>query len=111
MARAKRKTLELVAPKNATSSDVGAVFNTAPDYATTTYERETINPDLMGNTVARGVLPRKPEVFSTIVTRAQKDDDMAGFQAPLPNARGFRAGPLTAVPIYDKLPRNYGTYM
>ena len=106
----KPKTIELVPPKNASSSEIGAVFNTAV-YAPDTYTREVINPGLMSNTIARGVLPRKPEVFATTVARAQRDDDMAGYQAPLPNARGFTAGPLSVVPIYGKLPRNYGTYM
>mgnify|MGYP003635600555 CR=1 FL=1 len=107
---AKSKTITLAAPENAIGSEVGAVYNKVA-YMPDTYKRETINPNLLTNTCARSVLPRKPEPFGLIVARPQKDDNMAGYQAPLPNARGFTAGPLSIVPIYNKLPRNYGTFV
>ena len=59
----------------------------------------------------RGVLPRAPTPFSYTYVRPPKDNEMAGFQPPHFNAREQRAGPLMDVPIIQKLPPSFGSYM
>ena len=58
----------------------------------------------------RGVLPQAPTPFDYLYVRPEKDDIMAGYQAPMPNARGYKVSALVEVPILKQLPPNYGMY-
>ena len=49
--------------------------------------------------------------FDYLYVRPEKDDIMAGFQAPAPNARGHKVSALVEVPILKQLPPNNGSYL
>jgi hypothetical protein len=59
----------------------------------------------------RGILPRAPTNFDYLYVRPEKDDIMAGIQAPSPTARGHKVSALTETPIVRQLPPNNGSYL
>ena len=58
----------------------------------------------------RGILPRQPTNFDYLYVRPERDDIMAGIQAPAPNARGHKISALVETPIVRQLPPNNGSY-
>ena len=100
-------------PQRVDPSEIGKIYNRSPEELLNLQELPYVKMDqnLFSNLSGyRGVLPREPTPFSYSYIRPPKDDIMAGYQPPAPNAYGLKPGPLMEVPILKKLPPNFGTY-
>lgn len=81
-----------------------AVFN--PQQA----PRESRQKDLSGQGASLGELPRQPAPGTITYMRTPRDDVMAGYRPPEPNARGHFGGPLAIVPVLKRVPRPIYTF-
>tara|TARA_R110001599_G_scaffold310279_1_gene517376 strand:+ start:1192 stop:1578 length:387 start_codon:yes stop_codon:yes gene_type:complete len=100
-------------PQRVDPSEIGKIYNRSPEELLNLQELPYVKIDqnLFSNQSGyRGVLPREPTPFSYVYIRPPKDDIMAGYQAPAPNARAQKPGPLMDVPILKKLAPDYGSY-
>ena len=101
-------------PKRVDPSEIGKIYNRSGETLVNYQSLPDVKMDynLFSNVSGRrGVLPREPTPFSYIYVRPEKDDIMAGYQPPTPNAYGQKPSALMDVPILKKLPPNFGTYM
>ena len=101
-------------PKRVDPSEIGKIYNRSGETLVNYQSLPDVKMDynLFSNVSGRrGVLPREPTPFSYVYVRPEKDDIMAGYQPPAPNAMGQKPSALMDVPILKKLPPNFGTYM
>ena len=110
----KPKTVKMVGnqPLKVDPSEIGKIYNRTANEILNMQELPSVRMDqnlFTNESGYRGVLPREPTPFSYIYVRPELDI-MSGYQAPTPNARGYKTGPLTDFPVLKQLPYNYGTY-
>lgn len=101
-------------PKLVDPSEVGKIYNRSGETLFNLQSLPNVKMDynLFSNESGRrGVLPREPTPYSYVYIRPEKDDVMAGLQAPAPNARGHKPSAVMDVPILKQLPPNFGSYI
>lgn len=100
-------------PKRVNPSEIGKIYNRSGETLLNLQSLPDVKMDynlFTNESGRRGVLPREPTPFSYAYVRPPKDDIMAGFQPPAPNAMGQKPSALMEVPILKKLPPNNGMY-